>query len=247
MATNSSLGSRSEHLFGLPVWLSCLAFAFSLASYALDQPPPDPQQEIRFDSRGGDILHGLLRLASERHLAMGMVLETSGKLCDRPRSSHFDDATLAEVIDGLLAGSGNKWFLRNGALEVRPNHVAEPETRILDMRFDVFNGMNTTIQGLGVILAGYVQSRLSGGGGIAGDILSSPDSEVIPPFTLRNVSVEQIADYIVSKGTKGAWLLYSPGSDGKHPPRFDLRTYGYKDDLGVLKRVTCRGMARDDN
>ena len=108
------------------------------------------------------------------------------------------------------------------------------------MRFNTYNGMNTTIQGLGVILSGYIRSRLFPGRGYAGNILSSTDAEKVTAFTLQNASVEEIADYIVSRGTKGIWLLHAL-SDGeeKRPRDVDLKIYGYKDDGIELESMSC--------
>lgn len=63
-----------------------------------------------------------------------------------------------------------------------------------------------------------------------------------PPFSLHNVSVEQIANFIVSLGSKGVWTLTSNAPEEPANRKItDLRlnTYGYKDDVNALKSNLC--------
>lgn len=248
MAISRFRVSRLRCRAGFALGFSSLMAAFALVWQARAELPSGAPQAITFDTRGEDTFHSLVRLASERRLPAGIVLDPSGDLCNAPQISRFDEATLSEVMSGLLANSASEWFSRNGILEIRPNRISEAETHVLNMRFDTFNSMRTTIQGLGVILAGYVQARLSPGAGLAGDILSSSDSETIPPFALHNVSAEEIADYIASRGKGGAWLLYDSGtSSAERSSTLELKAYGYRDDSSVLEKMACPAMSRRDN
>jgi hypothetical protein len=93
------------------------------------------------------------------------------------------------------------------------------------------------------MLSGYITALLHPGQGHAGDILSSSDSEKTPPFSLHNVSVEQIANFIISLGSKGVWIL-TPTAPSELAGKvkiadLHLRTYGYKDDANYLMSNIC--------
>jgi len=99
--------------------------------------------------------------------------------------------------------------------------------------------MRTTIQGLGVLLANRITVILHPGQGYVGHISSSLEAETIPPFNLRDVTVEEAANFIVSRGAKGVWILY-PTSEAE----VSVRTFGYKDDASVLSNTGCVGDGR---
>jgi len=94
--------------------------------------------------------------------------------------------------------------------------------------------------GLGIVLAGQILARLGLTQGYAGTITSAIEADEIPPFRLHNVTVEQIANHIVTLQNRGAWILYPPGRTMKEKAEdAHLRIYGYKDDLRALEAESC--------
>jgi len=239
MVNGTTSPPRNMHLSLLPKLGICMFSIFIAVKEVPGQSSIDLQKQVSFDTHGQNTMHSLVQLASQERIPLGIIVDRD-TLCKQPQSVHFAELAFADVVRSLLVDSGNTWFINNGVLEVRPTHTPEPATQILSIRFDEFNALSTTVQGLGIILSGYIRSRLYPGQGYAGDILSSSDSEKVASFTLHNVSAEDIANAIVSRASKGVWILYA-AFDGKEklPRHIALRTYSYRDDAKILQDIPC--------
>lgn len=205
---------------------------------ARDGAALDPQKRIVSISVDASILAAVVKLGSESHVPLGIVLGAGKpeKLCEEHKRFTLQSRPMSEFLDSLLAQSDYVWVLESGVIVIRPDHLSHQISQVLSMKFDRFGGMQTTMQGLGVILSGWIYSQLHPGAGVAGDILSSPDAQQFPEFKVQDASVEQILNRIVSLGDKGMWLLQMrQGSD--HKSDIDLHTYSYKDDAHVLQTL----------
>lgn len=234
--------SLYEKRYARVVFLLACAIGAAAGGAASDHPPSAHTERVSFAVYDQDILHALLRLGSQERIPMGIVLDNENTLCGARKTIEVTNVSLAQVMKTMLVGSYDTWGTNDGVITVKPKQIPDATARVLNMKFDKFGGGHTvtTIQGIGSVLSGWIDSTLHPGQGFAGDILSSPDSERIRPFTLRKASVEKILDYTVSLGSKGVWILHQPTVDSRG--RFsdvDLHTYGYKDDSWVLKTLSC--------
>ncbi len=197
----------------------------------------DPQKQTVSISVDTSVLAALVKLGSYTHAPIGIVLDAGKpeKLCEEHRQISVQDRPMSEFLDELLTQSNYVWSLDGGVIVIRPAHLSDQVSRVLNMKFDKFGGMQTTMQGLGIILTGWIYSRLHPGAGSAGDILSSPDAEQFSMDT-RNASVEQILNQIVLLGSKGIWLFWLR-QDFEHNKDIDLHTDSYKDDVGILPTI----------
>ena len=216
----------------------CLLLAISLIK-ARDVPSVDLQRQNISISVDTTILLALSKFGSEMHIPIGIVLETNKphQLCEENRQVTIRDRPISEFIDELLAHSNYAWSVNDGVIVIRPVHVTDQLTRVLSIKFDRFGGIQTTMQGLGSVLDTWVYSRLHPEAkGYAGDILSSLDADQFPHFEVRDASVEQILNKIVSLGSKGMWLCHLD-KDFEHNRKVDLHTYSYKDDANALLSI----------
>jgi hypothetical protein len=196
------------------------------------------KKKVTWPAQHGTVLQQLIQLASNQNVPMGIVIKNSDLLCKTKASQNYTEVELSKIIDDFLLGSGYEWNLHDGVLEVRPrSEMGQIDARVLQTKLTTFSGINTTIQGLGVILAGYVRAVLFPGEGYAGNIMASLDAETIPPFTLQDVTAEEVADSIVSRGSKGVWMLYQMTRVDEK--QVNLRAFGYKDDATILRKTPC--------
>jgi hypothetical protein len=185
------------------------------------------------------ILLALITFGSETHIPIGVVLETEKphQLCEDNRHVTIRDRPISEFLDALLAQSNYAWSVNDGVIAIRPSHLADQVNRVLTMKFDRFGGMQTTMQGLGISLKAWIYSRLHPeANGFATDIISSPDAEQFAQFEVRDASVEQILNKIVSLGNKGIWILQMRRGVESNTD-IDLHTYSYKDDVVALHTI----------
>jgi hypothetical protein len=213
---------------------------FSLVTgKARDVSSSDLQKQPISISVNTSILQALINFGSYTRTPIGIVLETGKphRLCEENRQVTVRDRPLSEFLDELLAHSNYAWSVEDGVILVRPAHVTDQLNRVLSIKFDRFGGIPSTMQGLGIVLNNWIYSRLHPEvGGFAGDILSSPDAETFPNFEVRDASVEQILNKIVSLGSKGMWL-FQLDKDFEHNRKVDLHTYSYKDDTNALQGI----------
>ena len=185
-------------------------------------------------------LQGLLRFGMENHLPLEVILSSQAGLCHSTKNISLKSAPINSVMDAVLAGSNYVWSTEGGVIVIKPRTLPESSKYILGLKFERFTGMETTLQGLGIILNGYIQSKLHPAEGFAGDILQSPDAEKVGPLDLTNVTVEQIANQIVSQDGKGAWILYPiPDDVAKATDVRRFYLYGYSDDSHALGNLSC--------
>lgn len=183
----------------------------------------------------------LILLGEKYHVPLGIVAGTSTKLCAPMRDIELKNVTAEQAFTDVLSGSDYVLKRQGAMFLVQPRTLSPADHHLLNLRFSRFSGVHTTIQGLGIFLQAYIYSRLHHSqGGYAVDILSSPDSEQVRPFTMVNATVEQIANHIVGLGHLGAWILYPESKSGG--PNRDARRlyiYGYLDDAPLLHALSC--------
>ena len=221
--------------------LACLAHLAILGRLIGAENAIDIQRQVSITMIDQNIMQTLVRLGSQESIPIGIVLDKTNALCNQRKSVTAVNRALGQVMTDLLAASGEVWSVEDGVIEVKPKQVSEASVHILNMTFSEYRSMDTTIQGLGIILSGNIYSRVNPRQGYAGNILSSLDAEKVPAFRLQNVSVKQIANHIISLGNKGMWIFYPQPEDAQQniAQHVQLSTYGYKDDKRVLETVSC--------
>ncbi len=183
-------------------------------------------------------MQGLVRFGTENHVPIGIVVGPSTGLCSPLRNIDLANAPAERVLDTLIPGPEYVWSNEGGVFVIKPRTLPENSQFLLQLRFDHFGTLRTTIQGLGIILAARIRGLLHPSEGFAGNILSSPDAEQVNPIKLENATVEEIANHIVLQASKGLWILYrvpkEPLQIAQH-----IFTYGYSDDAGILSNLSC--------
>jgi hypothetical protein len=205
----------------------------------------DPHTQTVSISVNSSVLLALIKLGSDTHTPLGVVLEEGKpeKLCEEHRQITVQDRPMADFLDALLTRSNYIWSADGGVIVIQPAHLSDDVSRVLNMKFDRFGGMQTTMQGLGINLTGWIHARLHPeASGFAADILSSPDAEQFSQLEIRNASVEQILNHIVSLGSKGIWILRLR-QNFERTRDIDLHTYSYKDDARGLQTI-CNAISR---
>lgn len=225
---------------GTMLKITLAVFVFALSSLqAQDVSSVDLQKQTISISVDTSIMHALTKFGSERRIPIGIVLETGKprQLCEQDRQVTVRDRPISEFIDELLAKSNYAWSVNDDVIVVRPAHATDQQSRVLSITFDSFGGIPTTMQGLGIVLNTWVYSQLHPEAkGYGGNILSSLDADQFPHFEVRDASVEQILNKIVSLGSKGMWL-FQLDKDFEHNRKVDIHTYSYKEDTSALLSI----------
>ena len=198
----------------------------------------DTKKHISFAAADQTVLQSLIQVGLNGRIPLGIVLNATGELCTPQKNRTMTNTAFKKVLSALLDDSGYWWFVRDGVIEIEPKEMPEPARQVLNVHFDRFGSIKTTIKGMGIVLSGQIFAHFHPGQGYALDILASPDAEEVPMFSLLNVSAEQALNYVVSTGSNGIWIL-SPPAEASKEDYGRLNTYGYKDDVVALGRVSC--------
>jgi len=237
--TFSVKNARFKFALGRPLRFAG-ALAFWLIAIASIQAGSRPRDLFNVSLQNVNSLQGVLKFATENRVPIGIILNSQISLCNSSRNVSLKSVRIGSVLDTLLAGSDYVWSIDNGVFLVKPRNLQESSNYVMDLKFERFTGMKSTIQGLGIILAGYIQGELRPREGYAGDILQSTDSEQVGPLDLTNVTVKQIANNIVSLDGKGVWVLYPiPENTSQIAAVRRLYIYGYSDDSRTIADLSC--------
>jgi hypothetical protein len=211
---------KNDKKYPLPIRIATGVVISSIVLCSAQAAGSDVEHYAFFQPRGHTVFESLVQLGLQEHIPFGFVVEDNDRdLCatESQPQADFRNVPVSEILNGLLRNTNSQWLVRDGVVTIKPIRARELTTKILDMKFDTFGGMKTTMQGLGIILSGYIQSGLVPDQGRFGDILSNDSNEMIEPFSLRDVTMEQTADHIVTSGSKGIWYLRVPKSTSAQP------------------------------
>lgn len=221
------------------IGIVALIFGVSAALSAETAKSQSGPELFSIEAHNTTSLQALMDFSAQNHVPLGIVLADHPSLCIPQTKLVLKNVTLEKILDTLLLHSGYTWSSRHGVYLIKPDLAAEQAGGILQLKYSRFESMETTMQGLGVVLSGYIQSRLEPDKGFAGNILSSTQSTTVKPFRLENVTVEQIANYIVSLDEKGVWILRTAPEGQSPAEKVALKIYGYKDDAAILAHMGC--------
>lgn len=233
--------TTTRHVMSATRYVSFLLIGVLCLSLRVNQGDAKPARTV-FTVRLREVtpLEGLVRFASENHVPVGIIISQTNGLCGQFKNIDLDGASVEQVLNAMIPSPEYIWSKEGEVFVIGPSSLPETSRFLLQLRLDRFSSMSTTIQGLGIILSSRIYGLLHPGAGYAGNIVSPVDAEKINPFTLDNVNVEQTANYIVSLGNRGLWILYPVPGDHQHIadiPR--LYTFGYADDGQVLSKLSC--------
>ena len=177
-----------------------------------DMPMLDPQKQTVSIAVDTSVLAAaLVKLGgSYTRTQSGIVLD-AGKpdnLCGQNREITVHDRPMSTFLDELLAQSGYIWSLDSGVIVIRPAHLSDQVSRVLNVKFDkvgdAYNHAGVTVSSSQIEYScGCIQDH-------------DQRNRRYPFFTgcravsrldARNASVEQILNQLVTLGSKGIWLF----------------------------------------
>jgi hypothetical protein len=165
--------------------------------------------EVTFDCRDATALDLIKSVGRQTRLPIGIVL---GKDPDRLSKTKRDyrlfqvdaKSALLDAVTGtgyMISESGEGFILTADDLTSRQGEVSRQ--KIADFRA----GSNTTMVELGSQLTMWLQSEVDHPQGFAASILYSTNEERFALGAVPTLTVQEIAQKIVSLGSKGMWIL----------------------------------------
>jgi hypothetical protein len=208
---------RSVTTLFVSVYLSAtLATVAQTGAFALEL---QRRPVASFDVRELNMIDALLQLGQEQGIPIGVEYIDAAAFRSRI-SLHEQDTTVGRLLDTITHGQGYSWFANGGVIIVTHKGALQGRKNLLNLRISEFKiAREVTLQAASLRLLGklyFVQHPHATG--IVGDYPSGNPQFRVGPWTMRNATVRQILNRIVSQHNNGAWVVQqAPWNMDKEP------------------------------
>jgi hypothetical protein len=194
-----------------------------------------------FESHNEIALYSFLRFAAENKVPLGLIL-TDDQLCKKKTEITSEGESVSTIMRRLVSQvNGYQWMPEDGVLLVEPQLIPQSTTQLLNTIVTRFAAPRTTLKGLGLFLIIDVRAQLHPSpGGTAGSLSRSPDTPMVGPLEMRNVTVEQALNEIIKMVSGGSWIVYPTPDDRLSSDRKFLDLVDYSENpSGNIRALTC--------
>jgi hypothetical protein len=165
-----------------------------------------------FESKSVGLTETLLRFAHQEDFRVAIEYVDRASM-EQPIAVSVKGKTIGQGIDSILQkGSGYRWRLRNGIVEITNRHVSKRAETQLNVVIPVFKiPESQRVKMTSVSLWWELQLRLHPAvGGYGGDIMEGTEASTVRPAELRKRTVREILAYIVVNSRAEGWIVAGP-------------------------------------
>jgi len=181
------------------------------------------------------MIDALLQLGQEQWIPIGIEYIDAAAFRGRI-TLHEQDTTVARLLDTITHGRGYSWFIQGEVVMVTHNGAPQGRKNLLNTRIPEFAiPREVTMQAASLRLLGTLYLVLHPHAtGIVGDYPSGNPQFRVGPWTMRNATVRQILNRIVSQHNNGAWVVQqAPWNMDKEPAYGLWRVFEYDGNNGA--------------
>jgi hypothetical protein len=181
------------------------------------------------------MIDALLQLGQEQRIPIGIEYIDAAAFRSRI-SLHAQDTTLGRLLDTITHGQGYSWFTVDNVVMVTHNGAPRGRKNLLTLRIPEFTiEREVTLQAASLKLLGGLYFALNPHAtGIVGDYPSGNPQFRVGPWMMRNATVRQILNGIVSQHNNGAWVVQqAPWNMDKEPSYGLWRVFEYDGNNGA--------------
>jgi hypothetical protein len=169
------------------------------------------------------MIDALLQLGQAEQVPIGIEYIDAAAFRSRI-TLHARNSTVGSLLDPITHGQGYRWFIQDGVLMV--THHGEPEgsknllnTRIPEFAID----KEITLQAASLKLLGALYWILNPHStGIIGDYPSGNPKFRAGPLRMKNATIREILNRIVSQHRNGAWVVQQGSWNMDKDPPYGL-------------------------
>jgi hypothetical protein len=157
------------------------------------------------------MIDALLQLGQEQRIPIGIEYVDAAAFRSRI-TLHEQDMTVGRLLDTITHPLGYSWFVDGDVVIVTHSGAPQGSKNLLDSRIPEFPiAREVTLQAASFQLLGKLYFALHPHAtGIVGDYPSGNPQFRVGPWTMRNATVRQILNRIVSQHKNGAWVVQQP-------------------------------------
>jgi hypothetical protein len=192
--------------------------------------------------RGGKStpLLAAINIALADRIPLGVIFGSGQSMCEKEIEYDFTKMTRLDALRMVVKDTGYTIVLRDNVYNLVAPDITERERKAMTFRFKWFRAPSTTMADLGMRLNGYISTSIEGAKGFATSSLGSTDDEIISFNELQNVTSLQVANRIVTSGSRGVWLMHTtPSSGSTEPDSTIFNIFSYHDSRDRLTKISC--------
>jgi hypothetical protein len=200
----------------------------------------ETRNRVTLHMREASPMNAIVAAGEQSHYPIGVIIGDNWRpLCvNNHRSIDIDDSTPLEAITKIAGSAGYSVTVRGAALEVVGPDLAQWRQDILKHRYNFPAWSQITVAGLGDRLNGWMRMEI---GHVQTYISSTGHAANSPRYDLDampSASTEEIANSIVTLGSKGIWVFRPITLTPASALDEEIRVFPY-DDPEELKSVAC--------
>ncbi len=172
---------------------------------------PNLSRKVAFFSvKQRNLIDALLSFGAQEHIPIGIDYIDKAAFQQR-MNLEFRERSVREILDALTHPIGYRWSMARAVVSVTHDGVLVGKSNLLNTRIPQFRIGETSMHEASLALSLHLCFVVNPkSGGIAGDSPGGNLAFRVGPFDLKNATVRDILNRIVSQHSNGAWIVQQP-------------------------------------
>jgi hypothetical protein len=174
-------------------------------------PTISPSRRVAFFAvKQRNLIDALLSFGGQEHVPIGIeyIDKTAFQECI---SVKFRERNVKEILDAITHPVGYRWFINGSVILVTHDGALAGKSNLLNTRIPQFRVAETSMHEASLALSLHLYFVLNPNS--VGVVNDSPGGNLVfrvGPFDLKNATVRDILNQIVSQHSNGAWIVQQP-------------------------------------
>ena len=172
---------------------------------------PSLSRKVAFFSvKQQNLIDALLSFGAQEHIPIGIDYIDKAAFQQR-MNLEFRERSVREILDALTHPLGYRWSMAGAVVSVTHDGALVGKSNLLNTRIPQFRIGETTMHEASLALSLHLYFVLNPkSGGIVGDSPGGNLAFRVGPFDLKNATVRDVLNQIVSQHSNGAWIVQQP-------------------------------------
>lgn len=187
-----------------------LCLSSSISAQTRSATPNLSRKVAFFSVKQRNLIDALLSFGAHEHMPMG--IDYIDKIAFQQRLNlEFRECSVRQILDALTHPLDYSWSMVGAVVSVTHDGALLGKSNLLNTRIPQFRIGETSMHEASLALSLHLYFVLNPkSGGIAGDAPGGNLAFRVGPFDLKNATVRDILNQIVSQHSNGAWIVQQP-------------------------------------
>jgi hypothetical protein len=200
----------------------------------------NPNSEVTFQCRDATALQLIEATGRQTRKPLGIVLgEDPTLLSKTKRTYNLEKVDAKSALLEAIAGTGYSLREENNVFVLVAGDPTSRQRQLLNHEFSEFkSGSDQTMAMLGTDLTMWIRAAVDHETGFGGSILGSTNDERFTLGAIPVATTEELANRIVSQGSRGLWILRMDAfaRDGEWTDDVEIEPYQHYSNLPNIDR-----------